>query len=386
MWSSLQPPSPDWSNALDWVLRRGFCPQVEVMDAPEGALALRLSRSFEVSGRIAQNLGPEGCRRELGDAAGTALHEDLLTNVAVTAALQEATKRVAQTAQRHGVELILLKFAALNARGLLRPGTRSAGDVDVLVPLEQAEGLWRALQSDAGFARFGARAYDHQLEPLASTVGSVVEVHTKLPGVVGASGRYARFDDVSSQADVVAGGDSVDRVRAPSLDVMAAQALAHGLLQNLGAPQSYSPFRMLGDLIDLRRADHTILTRAGRLLDERLGLGVAEEAETLCELLSSGCWSRNQLEELKLFRHCLAARLNPTYAGTLRRRGWFVMLSEEPPLLAWANKVRWLVFPSRAELDSIYGSSQDPWARLEARLRRPIDVVARILGPSGRGT
>lgn len=378
------PPQPPWSSELLWVLNRAFSRDLPALPVGAPSQALNLARRLELSGRIAARLGRERCWAELGEPCGDELYEDFLTNVAAASALQAAQDRVQVVAARHDIPIVWLKFAGLRAAGLVRVGSRIASDLDVLAPEPAARRLWEALRREAQLQTYGARSYEHQLEALADRAGAVVELHTMLPGVLAPSGRFLRWQELSQlgQLRQVTYGSQACQVPKPA--IMAAHALAHGLLQNAAAPQAYSPLRMLGDLLDLRTEVPNAVLEAGQWLDARVGEAGAFDAERLCRVLADASPTALRQESSELLRHCLAARLDADYAASLRRQGWRRSLTERAAWVGFPSRVFWLLFPTRLELDALYGPATKPWRRVSRRLARPLAVVRRLFRPSSR--
>lgn len=373
-------PPPSWSAELVWVLDSAFS------DSPsptcgQPQLALSIARRLELSGRVAGRLGASACRAQLGDQAGRAFYEDFLTNVAVASMLIAARERVQRVASRRGIAAVWLKFAALELGGFSNVGSRVAADLDVLVEEATAPLLWRALIEEAGFIAYGARAHEHQLAALRDDSGAVIEVHTKLPGVRGRDGRFVRIGELERDGHVRKLEARGLRYAIPSAGLLAAHALAHGLLQNYAAPQSYSPLRMVADLADITAREPLALRQASPWLDGPVRALGSEEIQRVLSTLTTGTAQRHSTI---LLRHCLGARLNEAYAQQLRSRGWLSHPTEQPAWRSWALRGYWLVFPSSLELDAIYGAAASWRGRVLRRLRRPLHLLKKALDTRSR--
>ena len=373
--SWLSPPRVSIDQNLAWLLRAAFA-RVPPNEPPENANeALELARAFEISGRIAsrQRLahGPARNGFEL------ALDSDYHTNLAVDAQLRQALEQVAEVATRHSIPLIALKFAAMRQAGVLRPGSRVASDLDLLVPADLAPRLARALL-DLGFSKSGSREHSHQLEALVGPYGAVVELHVHIPGVHVTERGFATASDLLDSGLVVSAADSPILTPVPAL--LAAHALAHGLVQNRSTPQSYSLLRMLGDVVDLRMIQGSdVAASAEAYLAPPLS-GIGKPTDRLCSALYDGLSPNVELEsgpETLLLRHCLAARLDSAYVHRLRASGVAEQLRMHRSFSAFARYVRGALFPSQSELDAIYGEFPSPTARLKRRWTRPLDVSLR---------
>ncbi|HEY2406946.1 MAG TPA: nucleotidyltransferase family protein [Polyangiaceae bacterium] len=336
---------------------------------------LALSRALQISGRIAERLGHARCVDELGPI-GEQLWEDHQTNAAVESSLLNVLSRVLDAAVVSKRELVLLKFAALRTAGIVRPGSRVAQDLDLLVAEEQARPLWQELLG-VGFRRFGASRYEHQLESLVDASDAVVELHVHVPGIAGPPRRFATTTEVMSDPDAkrIARGEGAFWL--PSHAFLAAHAISHGLLQNRSAPQAYSPLRMLGDLIDLRVSSRCVAESA-RWLNRAADDQELAAIERLCALLERGDLPRTSSSpEAVLLAHCLAARLDERYAETLRGAAFAYELSEHSRPRAMLAKLWRSLAPSDAELDALYGPAHSELSRFGQRIRRPFDVAGR---------
>ncbi|HEY0467790.1 MAG TPA: nucleotidyltransferase family protein [Polyangiaceae bacterium] len=373
--SWLSPPRVRIDANLAWLLRAAFA-QVPPDEPPESAdAALELARSFELSGRVASRQR---------DASGPprngferALDSDYHTNLAVDTQLRQGLEEVAEIATRHSIPLIALKFAALTQIGALRAGSRVASDLDLLVPADSAPRLATALLN-LGFSKSGSREHSHQLEALVGPYGAVVELHVHIPGVHVTAGGFATASDLLDSGLVVKAANSSILVPVPPL--LAAHALAHGLLQNRATPQSYSLLRMLADIVDLRRIQETdLLASAEAYLAPPLS-GIGAATERLCSALCNGVSLNTELDgeaEKLLLWHCLAARLDSAYVHRLRASGFADQLRTRHGLVAVARYVKGALFPPQRELDAIYGQLPSRAARLRRRWTRPFDVTLR---------
>src|SRR5437764_7335496 len=138
------PPAVAMSPAILWMLRRAFGPPGAPVSgvAPEEALAL--CRRFELTGRIAARQGRERLAAELGEGAA-GFSRDQAGAVGMGLRLTALATRLAAVAASLDLPVVFLKFAALELSGSLVPGSRSAGDVDLLVPSAGAADFQRAL-------------------------------------------------------------------------------------------------------------------------------------------------------------------------------------------------------------------------------------------------
>jgi hypothetical protein len=401
-----RPPALALSPEVRWMLLRAFGPAGAPFPtcdgACEGTAALALARRFEVSARIAVRQGREGLTRELGEAVAAAFAHDRARAAAAGLRLMEEVRRVAGVAAALGVPLACLKFAALEATGVLAAGSRGACDVDLLVPGERAGELWRALVA-AGFRASGLPEAEHQLPALAGPQGGVVEIHRHLPGV--------RLDGATAATFAALDGAGLlrpltglpGRCAAPAPEVQAAHALVHGLGQHGYWPGSYSLLKMVGDLIDLEEKGPKGLQglqgQQGREKPDVLAVpavlwvpgwsswiardvSLAETAAAcgLTRRLAAGedpaGWPPGPEEEL--LRHILAGRLDPAYADALRLGLFRPQPSERSRPVQLARALLGALVLTDAQIAAIYGPPRSRLGLLGRRLARPFDLLLRL--------
>jgi hypothetical protein len=246
--AGLAPPLTSHGADLQWVLARAFGPPTTPVSLPTDparavALALRLGLGARLAART------PGLEAELGPAAARRAIFVRLQTSAMSRELRVAMDRVTELADRRSIPLVWLKFAALQARGLLADGSREARDVDVLVPVPRIGELHAALV-EAGLRALPSEAA-HHLPPLRLENGAVVELHTRLWGVepLHRTRAGASYDDLVACGGIepLSGG-----ARVPQSWLLAAHALVHGLVQHRGTPRDYAPLRALCDVIDLQ--------------------------------------------------------------------------------------------------------------------------------------
>ncbi len=360
------------------MLLRAFGP----LDAPfqgavEPAAALALARRFEVSARIAARQGRERLAAELGEETAAAFAHDRRAAAAVGLRLMGEAGRVAAVAAELGIPLAFLKFAALEAAGVLAAGSRGACDIDLLAPESQARELWQALVA-AGFRSSGLPEAEHQLPALVWPEGGAVEIHRTLPGVrlAGPADRSARYATLEAAGMLRPLPAFPGRCAAPPPEVLAAHVLVHGIGQHGFWPASYPLFKMVADLADL-----------GALTDRALGwvardVSPAEAAAVLglVARLAAGEDPRGWPggDEEALLRHLLAGRLDPGYERALRLGLFRPQPTDRPRPLQLARTVLGALFLSRAQIDAVYGPPRTALGYLGRRLARPFDLGWRL--------
>ncbi len=360
---------------MEWLLLRAFAAPGREAPLIDARLALDLTQRLGLATRIAGRTPRSVLQAELG-ATYTELASRHLTTAAADAMLLDALRLAARSAHAVGAPLIALKFAALRVLGVARAGQRRANDIDVLTSVAMAPRLRMALLG-AGCSESGVRGYAHQLAPLLSPQGVPIEIHLHLPGVrLPGAPRFASADDLLGAGLV----DGRHEPAVPSIELLAAHALAHGFLQNAGAPASHSLLCTLADLSDVAAASPGALGKAiafveplfdaddGRVTAELLGY---LEQGNLRDALRSDCGV--------LLRHALAARLDADYASALRLRQITQPLSDRPFPLALARALSVALLPTATEIETIYGAGMSRRALLARRLLRPMDLGLRLI-------
>jgi hypothetical protein len=305
--------------------------------------------------------------------------------------LSALASRVAEVAAELKIPLVFLKFAALELSGTLAPGSRSACDVDLLVPETGAEALQAALAA-RGFSPSGLPGLEHQLPALAGPEG-VVEIHRVLLGVRLAGDRSATFADLEREGLLLPLPELPGRAAALAPAVAIAYALVHGLGQHGWWPQSYSLFKMMGDLIDLGFGEFGGPGELGGSLDfPTVGAWIAadvppaevEAARRFAAALAAGAdfsaWGESGEPAALLLRHLLAGLLDPGYERSLRLGLFKGQPSDRSAPSRLARTLFRTVFLTRGQVDALYGPPRGgPLGYLGRRLWRPLDLVGRLL-------
>jgi hypothetical protein len=375
------PPRVPIDADLAWLLRAAFVNDVSPSLPKSSEHALLIARATQLSGRVAARLGAWRGGSSLG-ALAQDFGEDYYANIAKETLLMQAQQRINELAERLQIPMIAVKFGGLRLAGVIAPGARIVADLDVLLPKARARDFWHALLT-AGFLRTNTHEYPHQLEALVDPYGAVIDLHVHLPGVVVERGGFATADQLIARG-------LVTRTRGtmfvPSAGVLAAHAIVHALVQNRSTPQTYSPLRMLSDVMDLRRMAPNVVHDAASYLAPQLGT-TCETLERLCAVLAEGAFdgpSFDGTSEQTMLWHCLAARLDFDYAERLRAAGLANKFRDGSSATEIARYVADLLYPAETALDFLYGPALGTFARVRRRLRRPLDLAIRTLRRSVR--
>jgi hypothetical protein len=386
------PPALALAPAVRWMLLRAFGPvgaagAVGVAAAPavEPQAVLALCRRFELSCRVAARQGRARLAAELGTEAAAGFARDQAAAAGAGLRMVALAERVAAAAAPLGVRPVFLKLAAMELGGLLAPGSREGCDLDVLVPAGRAAELQRALVG-AGFRASPMPPYEHQLAALESADG-VVEVHRMLLGVRVAGRRSATAEDLDREGLLLAlPALAGHAAAAPVPAVAAAHALVHGIAQHGWTPHAYSLLKMVADLVDLGFAGpggQELAGLAARWTARDVAAAEVEAARRLCAALAAGdslaAWGEeSRAPEAVLLRHALAGRLDPAYEESLRLALFRRVPSDAPQAVRLARAVTGTVWLSRAQVDAIYGPPRRRFGYAGRRLRRPLDLLARL--------
>jgi hypothetical protein len=385
------PPPLAPEPAVRWMLLRAFGP-VGVAGGPavpgvEAPAALELCRRFELSCRVAARQGRARLAAELGAAVADGFARDQAAAAGAGLRIAALAERVAAAAAPLGVRPVFLKLAALELSGRLAPGSREGCDLDVLVPAGRAAELQQALIG-AGFRASPMPRYEHQLAALESADG-VVEVHRMLLGVRVAGKRSATAEDLDREGLLQALPPLAGHAAAVPLPaVAAAHALVHGIAQHGWTPHAYSLLKMVADLVDLGCAGPDgpeLAALAARWIARDVTAEEVEAARRLCVSLAAGAagadlaeWETSRAPAAVLLRHALAGRLDSGYAESLRLALFRRAPSDAPEAVRLARAVAGTVWLSRAQVDALYGPPRRRLGYLGRRLRRPLDLLARL--------
>ncbi|MFL6194442.1 MAG: nucleotidyltransferase family protein [Thermoanaerobaculia bacterium] len=372
-----RPPRLAIPPTVRWMLLRAFGPPGAIFpgELPAVNSLILTCRDFEMASRIMARQRRERLTAELGEEAAASFAKFRLIDLGSGMRLMETAREAARAASAHRIPLALLKFAALEATGLLPSGGRGACDVDLLAPADRAEELWELLRT-LRFRGAGRRRLEHQFPPLLSPhAGGVVEVHRHLPGVRVAGRASADFAALERQGLLRPLADFPDGVLAPIPEVLAAHVLVHGLAQHGYWPRSYPLLKMVADLSDLR----ALSGRAIAWTSRDVSAGEAGAVRRLVERLAAGedplGWEG---PEEVLLRHIVAGQLDAGYARSLKLGLFRPQPSDFPRPVQLARTLLGSVFLDREQIDAIYGRPTHPLGYVGRRLARPFDLLGRL--------
>lgn len=384
------PPPLRLTPELRWVLIRAFGPPARAAPPADGAAALAAARRLALAARIGAVHGRQALATEVGVEAAEGFHRSRIaagfSELTVVALMRE----LAEVAAALELPLALVKFAALHVAGAITPGSRSAADLDALVPAAGADRLASALR-ERGFEPRPLWGQEHHVPTLFHPDRGAVELHLHLPGVSAPGtpepwrdGQFAGYRELATAGVLRSAPGLAGAVSIPTAEVLAAHALAHGIAQHGWAPAAYPPMRMLADLIDLGAtgpAGGDLIAGAERWLTSSVSAEEAAAARTLCIALTAG--DLDALAELdgaaRLLAHVVAGAFRDDYRRALKLHGTLSGLGERPSLRSALSRVREAVFLSRRQIDAIYGPTGSSLGYLRRRLLRPLDLAVRLL-------
>lgn len=369
---------------LAWVLSRGLGPRPFRAGPRCAGPVLEVADRLDLAARIGARVPRHVLDAEVGEEASALLWRRHQQAVAAVMVLEMGCRDLASAARELGVPVIFLKGMALQLRGRQPSGSRSVADIDALVPADAAETVQRELVR-RGWVAAGIPPAEHQLPPVASPRGAVVEVHTMVRGV--------RLTDARSSAsalDLIHGGlvEALPQLEGqcsvPTDEVMMAHLLAHGLAQHGFSPHAYPGARLLADVQDLAwdEARWSCFSSSGlRWIERDVGAASVAAVRELAERLAAGEPPLELLAEEGeagvLLRHVVAGGLDQDYRRSLR----FAAVTRP---LAASGRAATLVLTlwrslwlSRAQVDILYGRPGSAVGYLGWRLWRPLDVILR---------
>lgn len=360
------------------MLHRAFSkPAIPAPLLHDPARALEFALRLDLAARIGAFTPLGTLKAELGPAA------DELTKIfryAVASGLRhEATLQVvASLAKSREIPLVILKGSALSFLGISAPGARRFSDLDILVPVDRILEL-RSVVVDAGWTLSRRSGSEHQEAPLTHPKLGMIELHRFVPGVRPPGSRRSHDARTLFEAGLTSEvGRFGGAVHAPARPILAAHALAHGLVQHGYAPGSYPLLRFVADLQDLR-ADPDLLRDAGLLLRDFDSADLDAIASLLAALESGAAFDLPDGPPRSLLNHLLAGVFDAGYALRLKAHlRSFRSPSNMPPAVAALKSIYRSIVLSRVQVDIIYGPPKR-WGGYAARqLLRPFDVALRL--------
>lgn len=320
------PPKLDVSPELDWVLQNAWADQ-QVGTPTDGQRVFDIALKLDLAGRIGARIAKDRLIDELGQSPAdkfiAAARSVAFNNLRVL----KTTTRIATIAALADLPLVLLKGGALLAGDIIDIRERATGDVDVLVPPNEALHLAQVLQ-DHGFTFRGTSNPDHHhLAPLAGPDGVLVEIHTRLGKDLGAID-YLELTEDGELVDISLDGTPVQIL---SSNRMAAHLLVHAFVEHGFAPGAYPSMRWIGDLAAL--CDHSEISpeEVKKITQSAMSEAETVGAFSLVNHLRNGQtdFTRNSAEAV-LLAHFVGQFLDDDYKKSLRLQRSLTILGATP--------------------------------------------------------
>lgn len=368
-----------------WALVRAFGPpHAPFSDRLDAARAAALAGDLGLVERIGARVPSSNLAAELGREAARRLALSRLQALAGLKGLCDLIPELASAATAASLPVVFLKFAALHVGGYLAPGSRAAGDIDILVPERDAERAARILASRGFHTADTTRSDHHHLPPLHDRLGRMVELHTRLPGLRRpGERRFAGFEALEAAGALEPAAALGEGCHLPRRDFLAAHVVAHGLAQHGGA-DAYPVTRALADIIDVLPGERRARgIQAAEWIAADVPSSELEAILGLCDALENGDLDgldlgRDTRTEGALLRHVLASSLDPDYRRSLAIGQWFHALGDEPRWRRLLRTLQGLAFPTKAQLAARLGVPSARLVNLRLRLAHAIARAKRL--------
>ena len=354
---------------------------------PADLQAMRLVAISERTGLLARAGWKLGARRSDEEDLFLAAARGAVRRAAVQhLILINGLKAIGEALAGRGIPWTVLKFGALALTGVLHPGQREAGDLDILIDVDDLLRATEALKT-VGFLAKGGRDLEHQVDPLYSErLGVCVDLHKVILGV-----RHPGSRRSLTQSTLHANGLAVPASAAypscfiPKPEILLAHAAVHGLAHHGFRPSEYPLFRLPADVIDLAGGGSVrgALLGAAPFLRHTLDEDLIEALANLCEGLRSGV-GLTELCQLdlrpcsRLVRHMLASSLSTEYASSLEFLYIKHLLSDRLPVVSWASLLFDRTFLTRSEAERLSGKKLSGLGYLVALAKNPSRLWAKL--------
>lgn len=373
---------------LRWALLRAFGPLAPEVPATVNATrAIQLARIVGLSSRIGARLGYRRLVDELGEEGASELFIDRVAAEALGKKLLRSAEALAEIAAGMSLPLVGLKYLGLRLAGDLVEGSRAACDVDVLVPRDRAAEFHKRLLGE-GYQALDFRESEQHLRTLEHPTHGLVEVHKTILGIrLGRSGVSATYEDLRREDLLLPVEGFPDTLSVPARAMRVAHALVHGLAQHGGRPSAYPMMQMVADLIDLGFSGpggEDLLERVDPWIAQAVSPEEIRAARELGRILERGqvppvdestCSSPAGV----LLRHIVAGRLDRDYEQALKLGSMGRGLTDRPSWVSIFDKIRRALFPTRGQIEVLYGRPKNLFDYLAKRLFRPIHLLAKLV-------
>ncbi|MGE5786110.1 MAG: nucleotidyltransferase family protein [Myxococcales bacterium] len=258
----------------------------------------------------------------------------------------DAERRCSELAEREGIDVALLKFAALRHYCGVGVSNRPVSDLDLLVREADIAPLTDALLG-IGATRVTHWVPSHHPAVVRMPSGRSVELHVRLAYVTTDKKRDSATLEMMKAAGLLQPVGGATHVFLPNQASLLAHLVTHALIQHAFAPKAYPVTRLLADAIDLGVADLPELVEAATgLIAERAAARQAVALASIAAACVTGAVAdvlSSDTEASKLLKHMLAASLDESYQRRLRVRRVWQLVDEVGVLATFRHWCRWLV-------------------------------------------
>ncbi len=305
-----------------------------------------------------------------------------------TGAAELQAEAVAEHIARLGAELALpllfLKGAALVLEGLILPGSRGLGDVDVLTQEGRQQELQDRLKAEGCYEPQDLPCGEHQLQVLGHPLGLAVEVHLCLRGVRRFGQDSATFADLDGPDLTHPAAGLPGDARVPGGDLLLAHAVVHGLAQHGLNPKGYPMLRFVADIVDLDLAgavESGAFERWMPWIERDVSRREVEALGSMCRRVvegdgAAGIWAGSDDAALML-RHLVLGAVDAQYRAALRIRSLASALPSRGRGATLLRTVWGATVLTRGQVEALYGKPSSSWGYLGYRLYRPFDLIGR---------
>lgn len=313
------PPQFELPAEAQWVMMAALssAPPTPASHLDQEELLLWLQR-LGLAERLAFRHPPDLLLSTLGQTIHDALVTQQRRAAGRTLMLIELARTIADAALQLETPVVLLKGVALMALEVTPVGSRDASDVDALVPRGKAQQLANDLVA-RGFEQSQVHESSQHLPALIHPRMGLTEIHVALRELRINAPRDAEFEDLEKH-QLLSPIPDLANTYAPSPEVLAAHALAHGIAQHGRSPKSYPFLRMMADLQDI--APHIgsfeeMLDAARPFLQKTVSQRELNAVLELERCFRSGFVAATG-DGAALLRHPVAGTLSPDYQDSLK--------------------------------------------------------------------
>lgn len=377
-----RPPPLRITPEIRWVLLRAYGPlDADGPNELEPDAALGLAFDLGLASRIGSRLLERRLEQELGPGVASQLVDERMAAAGLGLRLGASVRCLATIAGEAEIPLALLKFSALQAAGVLRPGSRRANDIDLLATESLAPRLQRRLEA-TGFEASDRPTTEQHLPLLSHPELGLVEVHFRILGVRPEPASRSITFEALRQASLLAPHPELPACHIPATEILAAHALVHGIAHHGFSPSAYWMAWMVSDLIDLGLAadgGEELQRRAHAWIAGDVSSEETDAARGLCNHLVRATPLEEWVESPAglLLRHVVAGAVEPDYEESLKAKALLVPVSDLPRPMAVGRFVWKSLVPGRGQLAQIYGRGTRSES-LARRLWRPFDLIGRL--------